>query len=868
MTPIQQMFLGLGAANKTYIDNVFSNYLYKGTGSNQTITNNLDLATEGGMVWIKNRSDARNHVIGDSVRGDNKYVVSASANGQGTNDARFRTLTTTGFEVGSDNDAGVANDNYGSWSFRKAKGFFDVLSYTGSGSDQTISHSLGCIPGCIMIKRTDSNADWGVYHRRQNGGVTPWNYRLKLNSDGAEADANYFGDVAPTSNQFTVGGSHGEVNASGGTYIAYLFAGGASTAATAKSIELDGSDDYFQTSTSTDFEFSGDFTFECWFNPQTVSGNRGIFTLGQSNLEGGFELYASNKTLKVDDEGTTKSFGGNYLDMDQWYHIAFVRSGTKNTLYLNGTDIGNYTSSHTYGINSGGNRSTIMMGTGYNGAVEHFFDGNISNVRVLNGTALYTSSFRPPTEPLTNITNTKLLCCNNSSVTGSTVAPTTLTASGTVASTKHPFDDKAAFTFGDNKEGIIKCGSFTGNGSTTGPEIYLGWEPQWLLLKRADGSGNWHIHDSMRGIITNGNDALFRANNGDAEESNTNIYELTPTGFRVVHDGFHWNTNGGNYMYVAIRRPDGYVGKPAEAGTDVFATDTGDSSSTIPTFDSGFPVDFAFIKTPDSTSWEWYNGTRLTGKQYMYFNSYAAEGVSSDWKWDSNLGWNTTGDSSYQSWMFKRHAGFDVVATEPGNGTAHVIKHNLGKTPEMIWTKKRATSNWGSNSSEGLVLDNWFVWHKDDHASAAVGYLNSNADGGLDVVYTDSVDSVSAKFHSNITYSGDENMMYFFASVDGICKVGSYTGNGSTTGPSVTTGFQPRLLIVKNAGGTGDWLIYDSLRGFGTVGQNHGKLVLNSSASQTNASTFFQVSSTGFSVHDDSSVVNTNSSKYIYYAHA
>ena len=68
-------------------------------------------------------------------------------------------------------------------------------------------------------------------------------------------------------------------------------------------------------------------------------------------------------------------------------------------------------------------------------------NGYMSNVRVVKGTAVYTANFAPPTSPLTNITNTKLLCCNKSSATGSTVTPDTITANGTVESVKsNPFD--------------------------------------------------------------------------------------------------------------------------------------------------------------------------------------------------------------------------------------------------------------------------------------------------------------------------------------------------------------------------------------------------------------------------------------------
>ena len=139
----------------------------------------------------------------------------------------------------------------------------------------------------------------------------------------------------------------------------------------------------------------------------------------------------------------------------------------------------------------------------------HNTEGKFSNLRVVKGTAVYTSSFKPPTQPLTNITNTKLLCFNNSSIIGTTVG--TITASGNPsASTDSPFDDPEGFKFGgDEDQNIIKTGSYKGNGNANGPEINLGWEPQWVMIKNTEESEGWLIFDSMRGIVSGGNDIFM-----------------------------------------------------------------------------------------------------------------------------------------------------------------------------------------------------------------------------------------------------------------------------------------------------------------------------------------------------------------------
>ena len=63
MTPIQQLYLGVGASKKTYMDDVFSTFLYKGNDSARSINNGIDLSGEGGMTWLKERDGAFSHRI-------------------------------------------------------------------------------------------------------------------------------------------------------------------------------------------------------------------------------------------------------------------------------------------------------------------------------------------------------------------------------------------------------------------------------------------------------------------------------------------------------------------------------------------------------------------------------------------------------------------------------------------------------------------------------------------------------------------------------------------------------------------------------------------------------------------------------------
>ena len=214
------------AGEALFVDSVFSSYLYTGNGSTQTITNNIDLAGEGGMVWIKARSAGYlSHVLTDTARGNTKILYSNLTAGQDTWTDGITSFGATGFSVGVSAYFNQSSDTYASWTFRKQPKFFDVVTWTGDGvSGKTVAHNLGSVPGAVIIKRTDSTSNWTFWHRQ----LTTNNF-LRLNLTDAQVAGAFFeavagqGNVNPTDSVITLGNSS-QVNASGGTYVAYLFA--------------------------------------------------------------------------------------------------------------------------------------------------------------------------------------------------------------------------------------------------------------------------------------------------------------------------------------------------------------------------------------------------------------------------------------------------------------------------------------------------------------------------------------------------------------------------------------------------------------------------------------------------------------------
>ena len=160
------------------------------------------------------------------------------------------------------------------------------------------------------------------------------------------------------------------------------------------------------------------------------------------------------------------------------------------------------------------------------------------------------------------------------------------------------------------------------------------------------------------------------------------------------------------------------------SASDVFAIDTlGGTTPNPPAYTSGFVTDFGLSKTTGSG--DWFVGSRLTQGNYLKTNSTAAEtnegSTISITAFDYNDGMRdqTTVNSAFHGWMWKRAPSYFDVVTYTGNGTAgRTVNHNLGVAPEMIWVKQRNVSQ------------SWQVYHSGMDATAPEDYymqLNSTS---------------------------------------------------------------------------------------------------------------------------------------------
>ena len=858
----------------TYVDELFNTYAYRGNATARSINNGIDVSKNGALVWLKNRANNNfSHTLFDTVRGATKILRTNNSNAQSTGGQTLTSFNNNGFSLGTDSMVNSNNDDTIAWTFSKRKGFFDIVTYTGDGvAGRTVAHDLGSIPGSIIIKSTDNATSWFTYHAGLDiSSNAPWTKYLMLNHPNAVADESWFmNDTAPTASQFTVGSST-NVNGAGREYVAYIFAGGESPHEQARSVRFTdgGASDYLSVPDDPAWDMNNhDFTIECWARFHTHNSHDGIIhNVNNSGWSGGgwiFEPVGGRLFFYYQDTSNqTHSVTGGKIPLGTWQHMAITKSGSTIRIYQDGIKTGQGT--QVGDIKDGTN--PVLIGGQCVGAD---CDADISNVRITTGQVLYTNNFTPSTVPLTTTSqgavasNVKLLCCNQSTANGYSVSPGAITAHNSpIAHSMSPFDDPDGYKFGENEDqNIIKTGSYIGNGNSDGPRVHLGWEPQWLMVKSAEQSTEqWHIIDDVRGMIYGGNELHMEAStmNGDLSAQ---LFHATPNGFHVQTGDSKMNNNGGLYIYYAIRRPDPLVAKPPEAGTDVFAIDTGSQSSNIPLFDSGFKVDFGMIKNSTGSD-NWWAGSRLTQYEYVEPNRNVAGAQWIVFSFDHTEGFSqhSSYGTNYIGWMWKRHAGFDVV-TYKGDGQTHrQIPHNLGKAPEMMWLKPRdSTGKWNVYHKEangGVNPEQWYI------------LLDSSAAAGVYEPIWQHTAPTATDFtvgnYSEVNDNSYSYLMMLFASVDGISKVGSYTGNGNANGPTVPLGFAPKFILIKGWGNGNNWYVYDTTRGLASG--NDQRLQLNDNGNQT-SSDDITPSSTGFQVISTWDQLNGNNTNYLYYAHA
>ena len=424
-----------------------------------------------------------------------------------------------------------------------------------------------------------------------------------------------------------------------------------------------------------------------------------------------------------------------------------------------------------------------------------------------------------------------------------------------------------AYVFGHEtgSDSIIQCGKLSGNGNDS-REIDLGWESQFIMLKRADSSsgGNWFVFDNMRGLVAGGADPYIRWNLSNAEDSDQNYVEPTATGFRIGNagssDGSYFNQSGREYIYMAIRGPN--MATITDA-TEVFGMDTRGSTGdgNEPAYRSTFPVDFAINKVKNSAT-NWTAKTRLIQGKDLTPNTTGAEQTASYNQFDYMNGHfaRTNTDSNEQSWMWKRAKGYFDVIAYVGNATSGNTKsHNLGVAPEMMWVKNREASN-----------RNWRVYHSSLGATKYVNLNTNDGEGTNSTMWNDTAPSstvITLGSNNDVNSATEGIIAYLFATLAGVSKVGGFTHtSGSST--DVDCGFTSgaRFVLYKRykedgSAAAGNWRLFDTTRGI--VSGNEAPLHLDDDTAESSlsGSDLIDPLSSGFQIAS-----GENAGNYLFYA--
>jgi hypothetical protein len=518
-----------------FVDALFQCHLYTGTGSDQTITNEIDLSGKGGMVWIKGRNATSNHALVDTVRGGANSVASDTTAAERTDGAYGLTFNSTGF-ISTGGNLNVNGREQVSWTFRKQPKFFDIVTYTGNATNRTISHSLGSVPGMILVKDLSGTGAWAVYHRSVGNGAGQ-NYVLNLSTTAGDASGVWNG-TSPTSSVFTVG-TDGTVNESGRNFVAYLFAhhdddGGFGVAGDQDIIKCGHFDTNSSEEATIDLGFEPQWVFYKRYNSSTegdwliydsMRGMQGDFLSQAALLEANTSdaedattnrIAVTSTGFKVDNWGTSSS---------PFIFVAIRRGGMQTPTAASSVfhaEAGSNSDDFTY--NAGfpvdmmiyKERTTINTGWGF--TWDRLRGSNYLRTNDTNAETAYTSGGNPAGFDEMTFVN----------VVGQTT------------------NDKAIWNW-KRARGYFDFVAYTGTGSNRTITHNLGAVPEMMWVKKRSAANNWKTFHANLG----GTKSMELNTTVAAETNGSALFNSTAPTASVFSLGTAGDTNGNGATYIA-----------------------------------------------------------------------------------------------------------------------------------------------------------------------------------------------------------------------------------------------------------------------------------------------------------------------------
>ena len=346
---------------------------------------------------------------------------------------------------------------------------------------------------------------------------------------------------------------------------------------------------------------------------------------------------------------------------------------------------------------------------------------------------------------------------------------------------------------------------------------------------------------------------------------------------------FYYTPPSGYLALCTANLPDPAV-IPSENFNTVLWTGTGAGQSITGV---GFQPDWVWTKARSSAKWNMLYDVVRGGGYYIGSNDTQGDATDNQVTFDSDGFTSTSGTESvasgvtYVGWFWKANgsgvsntngsitstvsanqdAGFSIVSYTGNGNSSATTGHGLSQRPDMVMYKSRSSNYY------------WMTYHESFGNNDYI-YLNDISAKGNHA----SVGSIPTSTVLNLGDNTDKNassgsyIAYCFHSVDGFSKVGSYTGNGSTDGTFVYTGFRPAWIMIKRTDSTSNWTILDNKReGFnasdGSASTGNDGLDANNSGTEGSADQL-DILSNGFKRIDTSSSGNASGGSYIYMAFA
>jgi hypothetical protein len=585
------------------------------------------------MTWTKARDLADMHGVSDTVRGAGKYLITDGTYAQQVNAYGISAFNNNGFTLGSGNaQFNALGYQYASWTFRKQPKFFDIVTYTGNGAgSQTINHSLGGTVGCIMVKKTSATGNWVVWHRGISG-----QDNLRLNTtDSASA----FGapdpiDVSGSTTNFTVGAgptSDDNLNDSGATYVAYLFAHDAG------GFGASGTDNVISCGSFTT-DSSGTATINLGYEPQWIlakvaAGANGSWCI-IDNMRG-MTASGDDALLFPNTSGAETASGANFIiPTATGFNVLSGFGASRTVIYIairrpmktptTGTEV--------FGISA-------RSGTGANTTVTGgSLPDDLAIIKNRGATQI----------PLwaTRLTGTGYL--NSSAQLGELTADATIlqanpwdVMNGVKVGTTSAITNASSNTFVNylftRATGFFDIVCYTGTGVARTVNHNLGVAPELIFIRNRTSSANWLIYSSVFSAPLN-NYLLLNSDGAKSTVSGT-WKNPTSTTFGMDISFGSINQSGDNYVAYLFAS----IANVSKVGS---YTGTGATQTINAGLASG--ARFVMIKRIDSTG-DWFVWDTARGM---------VAGT------DPRLAMNSTAAESNANWVYTASTGFQIVTTD------------------------------------------------------------------------------------------------------------------------------------------------------------------------------------------------------------